>query len=123
MKCRKASLILLLLIFAIVAHAQNKAAQSDRAIWLHYLDKLAAPVLSNLAEDKLKEKMPLVLSVRIDNKESRTKAAYLEAFGRVMTGISPWLNTEGGSNEEIALRNKYRAWALKAFRAPTSPMV
>ncbi|MFT3936446.1 MAG: DUF2264 domain-containing protein [Chitinophagaceae bacterium] len=121
MKCRKASLILLLFIFTIVAQAQNKAAQSDRAIWLQYLDKLAAPVLSNLAEDKLKEKLPLVLSVRIDNKESRTKAAYLEAFGRVMTGISPWLNTEGGSNEEIALRNKYRAWALKAFENATNP--
>jgi len=68
----------------------------------------------NLAEDRLKEKMPKVLSKRIDNAASRTKVAYLEAFGRTLCGIAPWLNLEGGSKEEIALRNQYREWSLKA---------
>lgn len=104
------------------ANAQTEKTGSDnRATWLAYLDKLAAPVLSNLAADKLKEKLPLVLSERIDNKESRTKAAYLEAFARVMTGLAPWLNGEGGSAAEIALRNKYRGWALKAIANATNP--
>ena len=99
----------------------GRNAGADRATWLIYLDKLAGPVLSNLADDRLKEKLPLVLSERIDNKESRTKAAYLEAFGRVMTGIAPWLNLEGGSAAEQELRNKYRAWALKAIANATNP--
>jgi len=116
------ALVLLLAVSVRSASAQaGKTAGNDRAIWLNYLDKLAGPVLSNLAEDKLKEKLPLVLSERIDNKESRTKAAYLEAFGRVMTGIAPWLNSEGGSAEETALRNKYRAWAIKAIANATNP--
>src|SRR5213592_2586431 len=116
----KMKLVLLLLIPVMMMYSSSAqdgktTAANDRAAWLQYLDKLAGPVLLNLAEDKLKEKLPLVLSERIDNKELRTKAAYLEAFGRTMTGIAPWLNLEAGTNEEVALRNKYRAWALKAI--------
>ncbi|MEO5682489.1 MAG: DUF2264 domain-containing protein [Chitinophagaceae bacterium] len=117
--------VVCLLLTATVSrsHAQksNNVAASDRTTWLYYLDKLAGPVLSNLAADKLKEKLPVVLSEKIDNRELRTKAAYLEAFGRVMTGIAPWLNLEGGSNEEVVLRNKYRALALKAIANATNP--
>jgi hypothetical protein len=106
----KIILATLLLLFTIAAsncvHAQNNAANTDRILWLHYLDKLARPILSNLAEDKLKEKLPLIFSERIDNKELRIKAAYLEAFARVMTGIAPWLNLDGGCTEEIKLRNQ-----------------
>ncbi len=71
--------------------------------------------MSNLAEDKLKEKMPGILSKRVDNVGQRAKVAYLEAFGRTLSGIAPWLNLEGGSKEEVALRNQYRAWSLKAI--------
>lgn len=100
---------------------QGKQINNDRQLWLTYLDKLAAPVLSSLAEDRLKEKMPLLLSVRIDNKEQRTRAGYLEAFARVMTGIAPWLQLEGGAAAEVELRAKYRAWALKAIGNAVNP--
>src|SRR6476469_7299074 len=104
-------------------HAQNKkvAAVNDRQLWLNYLDKLARPILSNLAEDKLKETMPVVLSNKIDNKEQRAKVTYLEAFGRILSGIGPWLNVEGGSKEEVALRNQYRQWTLKAIANAVNP--
>ncbi|HTL10366.1 MAG TPA: DUF2264 domain-containing protein [Chitinophagaceae bacterium] len=113
--------------FLLMSFLQQGLAQplqqpsNDRATWLLYLDKLAAPVLSALARDKLKETMPLVLSVRVDNKEARTRAAYLEAFARVMTGIAPWLNAEGGSAEEMALRAKYRGWAISAIDNASNP--
>ena len=115
--------VLLFFVAAFGLQAQNKKtiAANDRLTWLHYLDKLAGPVLSTIADDKLKEKMPLVLSEHVDNKELRTKAAYLEAFGRTMTGIAPWLNLEGGPAEEVAMRNKYRAWALKAIANAVNP--
>jgi hypothetical protein len=74
-----------------------------------------------IANDQLKEKMPLVLSEHVDNKELRTKAAYLEAFGRTMSGIAPWLNLEGGSAEELKLRNQYREWALKGIANAVNP--
>ena len=91
-----------------------QAQQNDRQLWLSYMDKIARPVLSNLSEDKLKEKMPVILSRRIDNAESRSKVAYLEALGRTLSGIAPWLNLEGGSKEEVQLREQYRQWSLKA---------
>src|SRR4051794_17095828 len=63
---------------------------TDREYWLQQLDKMARPVLSNLANNNLKKAMPLGLSKRIDNAATRSKVAHLEAFGRVMSGIAPW---------------------------------
>lgn len=103
------------------AQKKSAPASNDRQLWLDYLDKVARPVLSNLAADKLKQNMPVVLSDRIDNKTSRARVTYLEAFGRVMSGIGPWMNLEGGSKEEVALRNQYRQWALKAVANAVNP--
>lgn len=102
-------------------YAQGKAASNDRALWLGYLDKIARPVISNLADDKLMQNMPVVLSPRVDDKVNRTKTSYLEAFGRTLCGIGPWLNGEGGSKEEVALREKYRQWMLKAVANAVNP--
>lgn len=111
-----------LLVFFLVnllmvgGFSQNTPATktTDRKDWLNSLDQVARPVFLNLAQDRLKEKMPKVLSKRIDNPESRSKAAYLEAFGRTLCGIAPWLNLEGGTKEEVELRNTYRQWAIMA---------
>ncbi|WP_062542726.1 DUF2264 domain-containing protein [Rufibacter tibetensis] len=109
------------LVLNIQAQKKNSAKANDRKVWLSQMDKIVRPVLSNLAEDKLKERMPVQLSNKIDNKSSREKVSYLEAFGRVMSGIGPWLNLEGGSKEEVALRNQYRQWALKAVANSVNP--
>lgn len=113
-------------LLAVQVNAQKKSARtspkdaaqaapvSDRQLWLAHLDKLARPVLSNLAAGTLRQNMPVTLSPHVDNKDNRSQVAYLEAFGRVFTGIAPWLNLEGGSKEEVALRNQYREWTLKA---------
>lgn len=101
--------------------AQTSKTASDRKVWLDYMDKIARPVMQNLAEDKLKEVMPVALSKRSDNPTHRAKVAYLEAFGRTLCGIAPWLNTEGGTKEEVTLRNKYRDWSLKAIANAVNP--
>ena len=125
-KLSSKAFFLLLCVFSLLLHpavAQKKKpnGRSDRAAWLGYMDKVARPVLSHLASDQLKAKMPVALSARADNKASREKVAYLEAFGRVMSGIGPWLNLEGGSKEEVALRDQYRAWAIKAVGNAVNP--
>lgn len=91
----------------------------DRDYWLQQLDRMARPVLYHLAQDDLKKSMPVVLSKRTDDAASRTRASYLEAFGRVLAGIAPWLEGEGGSAKEAALRSQYRVWALDAIRHAT----
>ena len=120
---KKLSLLLSFLALISLVYAQKapETGLSDRKLWLSYMDKIARPVLSNLAENKLKERMPVMLSERIDNSESRTKAAYLEAFGRTLSGIAPWLNLEGGDAAEVKMRIQYRAWALKALDNTTNP--
>lgn len=108
---------------SMVVEAQSSAKHTvtDRALWLSYLDKVARPVISNLAADQLREKMTVVLSKNIDNADSRRKVAYLEAFGRTFSGIAPWLNSEGGTKEETALRNQYREWMVKAIANAVNP--
>ncbi|MBB1285113.1 DUF2264 domain-containing protein [Flavisolibacter sp. BT320] len=113
-------LLPLLFFFSQPATAQ-KNELSDRKLWLQHMDKLARPVFENLANGTLKKNMTVVLSKKVDNKENRTKAAYLEAFGRTLSGVAPWLNGEGGSKEEEALRRQYRQWALKAVANAVNP--
>src|SRR5258707_1320507 len=106
--------IVLSLLIALGCICGGKAvAQGDRAVWVAYLDKVARPVMKALAEDRLHAMMPVVLSVRIDNAAERSRVTYLEAFGRTLSGIGRWLNSEDGSEEEIRLRRQYREWALK----------
>jgi hypothetical protein len=120
---KKTILYLLLLAITSAAFAQKKqnTVLPVRKLWLSYLDKVARPVMSNLAADQLKEKMPMMFSERIDNKASRAKVGYLEAFGRTLSGIAPWLQLEGGDADEVKLRNQYRQWALKAISNSVNP--
>src|SRR5688572_23390010 len=108
-------------LLILMAICELTALAQDRDLWISYVDKIARPVLSNLAENRLKEKMPVELSIRIDNPANRKNASYLEAFGRTLCGIAPWLNTEGGSKNEIDLRNQYRQWTLKAIANAVNP--
>jgi hypothetical protein len=63
----------------------------------------------------------LGLSKRIDNAAARSTVAQLEALGRLMSGIAPWLNLEGGSPGEAALRGQYRQWAMQAIANAVNP--
>ncbi len=113
------------------AFAQNKPGKSlidsaasgklDRQFWIAQLDKLVRPVLLNMAEDNLKKNMPVVVSKRSDNPESRKNVAYLEVLGRTMSGIAPWLNLEGGDAKEVTLRNEYRQLSFKAIANAVNP--
>lgn len=88
---------------------------STRAFWLQEMDKMARPVVRSLAHDSLRILMPKIVSKWSDNKESRVKVQYVEVLGRVLCGIAPWLQLEGGSAEEIALRNQYRKWVIQGI--------
>ena len=107
-----------------VGFAQKKKASknslptsivSDRQFWLAELDKMVRPVISSLAHDSLRILMPKVVSKRVDNKDNRIQVQYVEVLGRVLSGIAPWLQGEGGSAEEVALRSQYRQWALEGI--------
>ncbi|MCW3089357.1 MAG: hypothetical protein JWP81_426 [Ferruginibacter sp.] len=118
------SAIALFITLVLTIHFANGQANNgikDRQFWLEHLDKIARPVLTNLAGDALKKNMPVQLSKRIDNPTSRKNAAYLEAFARLLCGMAPWLNLEGGTQKEQALRNEYRQLALKSIANAVNP--
>ncbi|BES60268.1 DUF2264 domain-containing protein [Dysgonomonas capnocytophagoides] len=102
-------------------HAQKGDTSIRRMEWVKYLDKISNPVMANLANNQLHEKMPVSVPVISDDPVNRKKVAYLEIFGRTLSGIAPWLNSEGGSTEEISLRNQYRQWSLQAIDNATNP--
>ncbi|HEY0042302.1 MAG TPA: DUF2264 domain-containing protein, partial [Flavisolibacter sp.] len=94
---------------------QSMPSLSDRQVWLNHMDKMVRPVLYSLAHDSLKIVMPKLVSKRSDNPTNRTNVMYVEVLGRVLSGIAPWLQLEGGSPAEIKLRNQYREWVLQGL--------
>lgn len=93
--------------------------KNARAIWLGYLKKLSEPLLISLAEDKLKQSMPLEGTE--NGIRSHAFCNTLEDFGRLMTGISPWLQLEGRDAAEKALRDKYFKLALQGLSNSVNP--
>jgi hypothetical protein len=118
---KKMGFIIFFSVITFFAKAQDSSITNKRLAWLQLLDKVARPVLSNLAVDKLKVNMVLDLSPIVDNKSSRTKAAYLEAFARTLSGIAPWLQLDEGDSYEKKLREEYRIFALKSLSNAVNP--
>lgn len=87
----------------------------DRQYWLGQMDRIIRPVLRSLAHDSLRVNMPTTVSIHTDNAAQRRQVAYVEVLGRVLSGIAPWLQLEGGSGEEAVLRAQYREWAIQGI--------
>ncbi len=57
--------------------------------WVGMLDRIARPVISNLAAGTLKRNMPFESR---SESPGRLEASRLEAFGRTVCGLGPWLS-------------------------------
>jgi hypothetical protein len=101
----------------VALHAQS--SNSDRDYWLSVLKRLTEPVLTNLAEDRLKESMPV--EVAPGGGSDRRNYSHLEAFGRLLAGISPWLELDTLTGAEGQLRNKYADLARRCLTVATNP--
>ena len=92
---------------------------SDREYWISLMQRIAEPVLTSLSERKLKLNMPVEASH--GNEEDRKKYTYLEAIGRLLTGIAPWLESGETSGAEGDLRARYAGLARKSIAAAVDP--
>lgn len=97
----------------------EKNQNNDRKYWADFAYKLAKPVLSNMAEGKLQKNMKLEFSPVWDNRDS--KVAYMEAFGRLMAGIAPWLSLPDDDTPEGHNRKELRNLALKSYANAVDP--
>ena len=91
---------------------------NTRRYWLQTMLKIADPVLRALAEDRLTDTLPIESK---SPREDRANYTYLEAFGRTMVGMAPWLELEGLTGEEAALQAEYRALARCCMHNAVTP--
>jgi hypothetical protein len=90
---------------------------SDRDAWLAVARRLADPVLTNLANGTLKTRMPVEQAPGAD----RRSVTHLEALGRLLAGLAPWLELPADSTPEGRERAKYAALARRAIARAVDP--
>lgn len=82
----------------------NKSKKNDRAYWVSLLDKIASPILSNMSKGELRKNMPVEYSPTWDGRKS--DVAYMEAFGRLLPGITPFLALAENNSEEDKIKQR-----------------
>ncbi|MBQ6862229.1 MAG: DUF2264 domain-containing protein [Alistipes sp.] len=92
---------------------------SDRAYWCDLLYRMAEPVLKPMSEGRLQATMQVEVSPTWDGRNQ--KVIYMEAFGRLMAGLAPWLSLPDDATDEGAKRKQLRAWALKSYAHAVDP--
>ena len=86
----------------------------QREYWVSVARRLADPVLSNLAAGTLKASMP----VEEIAGAGRASVTHLEAFGRLLAGLAPWLELAEDGSEEGRLRARYADGELEVDELP-----
>ena len=114
-------LLSLLILLPLTASAKKtkKTVQSDREYWSSLAYKMAQPVLENMAKGELQKNMMTEFSPSFDKRDRRV--VYMETFGRLMAGISPWLSLPDDDTAEGRQRRQLREWALQAYKNAVDP--
>jgi hypothetical protein len=116
--------VLFVLSFCFVAagaFSQTKQAlqndgQRERAYCIQVLAKIADPVLNALSKGELKMRMPIE-----SNGTNREESTHLEAFGRLLSGLAPWLEIGPDETTEGKLRKKYIGLSLLCIKKAVDP--
>lgn len=108
-------LILSISSLAFVGKAQNSGVD-DRAVWVQTMTRLADPVLINLSNGTLRKNMPYE-----SLSKERSKFSHLEAVGRLLCGMAPWLELGPDNTPEGKLRARYIDLAVKGLKNAVNP--
>ena len=109
-------LMLICILFAAgCSSSRETSGAADRASWLSSMIRIADPVLRHAAAGTLKEAMPYESP---DSLGKRRDFACLEALGRTLCGIAPWLELDGESDPRQA---EYRLLARRALSRAVDP--
>src|SRR5665213_589924 len=110
----KIFLFLAAVFLAFASPAQTGA--DDRAFQVETLTRIAGPVLAALPDGKLKSTIPTH-----DWERTRTNFAPLEAFGRSLAGIAPWLELGPDDSAEGKVRAHFIDLTVKSLANATDP--
>jgi hypothetical protein len=90
---------------------------ADREAWIAVTRRLADPVLNHLAAGTLKAKMPVEQAAGAD----RRNVTHLEALGRLVAGLAPWLELSAAPGSDAALPAKYADLTRRAIARAVDP--
>src|SRR5262245_52859209 len=82
--------------------AQPATRSTDLDVWIAVLRRLADPILTNLSRGTLKARMPVEQAAGAN----RQSVTHLEALGRLVAGIAPWLELPDETTEEGRQRSE-----------------
>lgn len=111
-----------LFLFSAQMEAKKKVTETpvtDRQQWADLCYQIARPVLENMSKGQLQKEMQLELSPTWDGRDKRV--AYMETFGRLMAGISPWLALPDDGTPEGKQRSQLHAWAIQSYKNAVDP--
>ncbi len=120
---KKNIVALFLLLAPALCRAEQPTAAQDRAYWIEVMTTVADPLLENMSRGKLRATMP-VETISGAATPSNARTTHLEALGRLVAGIAPWLELGGDKTPEGRLREKYIRLTLKSIKQgfdPASP--
>jgi hypothetical protein len=103
--------------FATEDKIESVRIGDDRRYWISATEKIARPVLENLSRRELRKKMPVEQQPRAN----RERWSHLEAFGRLLCGIAPWLALENLPGGELKLQQEFNKLAQTSLDAATDP--
>lgn len=92
---------------------------TDREKWCAAMCKIAYPILRDMSCGQLKKSMSIEYSARWDGRDKGV--AYMEAFGRLMSGIAPWLAAPNNDPSEKQWHDKLYVWALQSYTHAVNP--
>ncbi|MBL9181637.1 MAG: DUF2264 domain-containing protein [Verrucomicrobiaceae bacterium] len=95
------------------------ASMEARSAWVDMLVKVSTPVIANLAAQQLKQKMPV--EAQQGQEAKRAAVTHLEALGRTLAGLAPWLAASGLDAAEESRRGQMAAQARKALASAVEP--
>jgi hypothetical protein len=89
----------------------------ERKYLVSTLTRIADPVLIALSKGELHKTMP----VEASNVPQRIYSTHLEAFGRLLAGMAPWLELGPDNSSEGQLRKKYIDLAVAGIKKAVDP--
>lgn len=109
-------------LFAKAETADNEpffSKKNDREYWVSLLDRIASPVLENMSKGELKKNMQMAYSPVWDNRDRNV--AYMEALGRLLAGIAPFLALPEDASSEGIIRKRLLEQAQQSLQHAVNP--
>ena len=99
------------------ARVLGRDGAAERAAWVAYATRIATPVLTHLAAGTLKRSMPVEQAAGAN----RAPVTHLEALGRLLAGLAPWLALPRSDTAEGTSRARLLDLARAAITQAVDP--